>query len=323
MIGRDMRFLQLAGCLLLCLSCSTTAKKTKSTDDLGDSNFADDDRAGYGGQSTLVMSLGRNSYTSSKVSMTKINSQIDRLSSKQKPNIKDLEKLIHLQAVSRQPFWEIWQNAQKLSRLIQGNRGVSDNVKLDLSMAALRSGKYAIAEYFLGPLASGSRIARVKAGANNAIGVMYLLEGKHQEASIYFKKALGASAGYQPSVLNLGLLQLRFGDFANARRTLNRAPANWFVNSSMIVIERHLGKISQASSLCNRVLTKKANDKMTKVNCAIIELKENKNYKKARKLLQDAAKISGGGGNWENMIYKLLEEIDNKEFNKQLQASVE
>lgn len=311
-------------CLLLCLSCSTTAKKPKQTADFSDDdNFADDDTGSYGSSSTLVMSLGRNSYSSSKISMTKINSQIDRLSSKQRPTIKDLEKLIHLQAVSRQPFWEIWQNAQKLSRLIQGNRGVSDNVKLDLSMAALRSGKYAIAEYFLGPLASSSRIARVKAGANNAIGVMYLLEGKHQEASIYFKKALGASSGYPPSVLNLGLLQLRFGDFANARRTLNRAPANWFVNSSMIIIERHLGKISQASALCNRVLTKKANDKMTKVNCAIIELKENKNYKKARKLLQDAAKISGGGGNWENMIYKLLEEIDNKEFNKQLQASVE
>lgn len=317
-----MMCLRLACCLLLCLSCSTTAKKPKQSDDFSNSDLDDDDLS-YGSRSTLVMSLGRSSYMSAKVSMTKINSQIDRLSSKQKPTIKDLEKLIHLQAVSRQPFWEIWQNAQKLSRLIQGNRGISDNVKLDLSMAALRSGKYAIAEYFLGPLASGSRVARVKAGANNAIGVMYLLEGKHQEASIYFKKALSASAGYPPSVLNLGLLQLRFGDFANARRTLNRTSANWFVNSSMIVIERHLGKISQASALCNRVLAKKANDKMTKVNCAIIELKENKNYKKARKLLQDAAKISGGGGNRENMIYKLLEEIDNKEFNKQLQASVE
>lgn len=286
-----------------------------------DDNFLENDSDSYAAGSTLVSSLGQNKYSSPKISLTKINENIDRLASKQRPTIKDLEHLIALQSLARAPFWEIWTNVQKLSRLIQGNKGISDTVKLDVGIAALKAGRYSIAEYFLGLLVIEAKLARIRASAANAVGLMYILEGNHQEAAIYFRKSLSSFSSYMPAVLNLGFLQLKFGNFAAARRTLGIVPSDWFTNTGMIIIERHLGNISRANSLCSSVLKKKPNHKISKVNCAIIEFKENKNYKRARKLLQEAAKIHGGGEVWENMIYRLLEEIDTKEFNKQLQAT--
>lgn len=294
-----------------------------------DDNVADDLDEGFDSEGTtmpsgptLMLSLGKNSYAQPRLSMQKINEQVDELASKQRPQPADLENLIALQSLARRPFGEVWVNAQKLSRMIKGNKGVSDLVKLNLGLSALRSGKYAVADYFLTPLSTDARSRRIKASANNAIGVMYLLEKNYQEASLAFKRALSATSAYRPAAFNLGMLQLRFGNFAIARRILGDIPPDWFINASMLVIERHLGNVARANGLCKKVLQQKPNHKMSKLNCAIIEFEENKNYKKARKLLQEAAKISGGGEFWENVIYRLLEEIDTQEFSKKLQAAV-
>ena len=318
--------------LIITILLSACATFSKQNEDAGSAeadnfvnesnNFANEDSSRYAAGSTLVLSLGRNKYSSPKVSLTKINENIDRLASKQRLTIKDLEHLIALQSLARKPFWEVWTNAQKLSRLIQGNKGISETARLDIGIAALKAGRYSIAEYFLGPLTTESKFAKIRASAANAIGIMYILERNYQEAAIYFRKSLSSFSSYMPAILNLGFLKLKFGNFASARRTLGIAPSDWFTNTGMIVIERHLGNISRANSLCATVLKRNPNHKMSKVNCAIIEFKENKNYKRARKLLQEAAKIHGGGEARENLIYKLLEEIDTKEFNKQLQATV-
>lgn len=313
--------------LVLTTACAST-RGSVSADTRDDNNIADDFDAGFGSDTTsplgatLVLSLGKNSYAQPRLSSQKINERVDTLASKQRPNATDLENLIALQSLARRPFGEIWVNAQKLSRMIKNNKGVSEPVKLNLGISALRSGKYAVADYFLIPLSTEARSGRIKASANNAIGVMYLLGKNYQEASLAFKRALSASAAYRPAAFNLGMLQLRFGNFALARRTLGELPPDWFINASMLIIERHLGNIARANSLCQKVLQQKPNHKMSKLNCAIIEFEENKNYKKARKLLQEAAKIGGGGEFWENVIYRLLEEIDTQEFSKKLQAAV-
>ena len=314
--------------LLLITACASTSGSKKQVARSDDNIAADADEA-FGNdvgttlaKATLMVSLGKSRYAQPPLSVQEINEGVDVLTSKQRPKRADLENLISLQSLARRPFGEIWGNAQKLSRMIKGNKGISEMMKLTLGVAALRAGKYAIADYFLTPLSTETRMVRIKASANNAIGVMYLLERNYQEASLAFKRALAAVPNYRPAAFNLGLLQLRFGDFAGARRTLGDIPPDWFINASMLIIERHLGNIARANGLCNKVLQQKPNHKMSKVNCAIIEFKENKNYRKARKLLQQAAKISGGGEFWENIIYKLLEEIDTKEFNKKLQASL-
>ena len=315
--------------LVVSTACASTAGSKKSGSLRSDDNIADDLDEGFDGEETstpsgptLMLSLGKNSYAKPRLSMQKINERIDTLTSKQRPNKADLENLIMLQCLARRPFGEIWVHAQKLSRMLKGNKGISNMIKLNLGVAALRSRKYAIADYFLDPLATELRSGRIKASANNAMGVMYLLEQNYQEASLAFKRALSASSAYLPAAFNLSMLQLRFGNFAMARRTLGDIPPDWFINASMLIIERHLGNIARANGLCKKVLQQQPNHKMSKLNCAIIEFEENKNYKKARKLLQEAARISGGGGLWENVIYRLLEEIDTKEFNKKLQAAV-
>ena len=319
------------GFLILLLVLATACASTRgsiSAEVRDDDSIADDLDTGFGSDTgsplgpTLVLSLGKNSYAQPRLSSQKINERVDALASKQRLNPANLENLIALQSLARRPFGEIWANAQKLSRMIKNNKGVSDSVKLNLGISALRSGKYAVADYFLTPLSTEARSGRIKASANNAIGVMYLLGKNYQEASLAFKRALSATTAYRPAAFNLGMLQLRFGNFALARRTLGDLPPDWFINASMLIIERHLGNIARANSLCQKVLQQKPNHKMSKLNCAIIEFEENKNYKKARKLLQEAAKISGGGEFWENVIYRLLEEIDTHEFSKKLQATV-
>ncbi len=311
--------------LVLTAACASTRGDVGVRDD---DSIAEDLDEGFGSEGpasslgpTLMLSLGKNSYARPRLSMQKINERIDTLASKQRPSPADLENLIALQSLARRPFGEIWANAQKLSRMIKNNKGVSDTVKLNLGISALRSGKYAAADYFLDPLTK-ARSGRIKASANNAIGVMYLLGKNYQDASLAFKRALSATAAYRPAAFNLGMLQLRFGNFALARRTLGDLPPDWFINASMLIIERHLGNVTRANSLCKKVLQQKPNHKMSKLNCAIIEFEENKNYKQARKLLQEAAKIGGGGEFWENLIYRLLEEIDTREFSKKLQAAV-
>ena len=316
--------------LLLFNACASTSgsRSSGTSSEVNIDDDMDDDDEGFGSEGalspsgpTLMFSLGKNRYAQPRLSMQKINEQVDALASKPRLSRADLENLIAAQGLARRPFGEIWQNAQKLSRMIKGNKGIADAVKLNLGIAALRARKYAIADYYLTPLSTEARRGRIKASANNAIGIMHLLNKNYQDASLAFKRALSAAAGYRPAAFNLGLLQLRFGDFATARRVLGDLPPDWFINASMLIIERHLGNIARANGLCKKVLQQRPNHKMSKLNCAIIEFKENKNYKKARKLLQDAAKISGGGEFWENMIYKLLEEIDTQEFNKKLQAA--
>ncbi|MDE3269171.1 MAG: hypothetical protein OYH77_02690 [Pseudomonadota bacterium] len=208
-----------------------------------------------------------------------------------------------------------------LAGLLGTGEDIADRTKLDLGIAALHARKFTVARYFLEGLSRTAKSPKVKAGAFNGIGIMQLLGGNYQDSTLSFKKALSLYSGYHPSALNLGMLQAKFGDFANAKRTLSGVPNTWLVESVRLVIERHLGNSSYAASLCNKLLSAKPSHKPTKVNCALLELEENKNFRKARRLLQDAVKIQGGGEQWDDTIYKLLEDIDNAEFNKQLQAN--
>ena len=317
--------------VFLATGCATLFNKSSndsSADNTEDSNDIDYDEDGFGGSSgsrrsgkTQVVSLGKNNYYSPKIPLSAINNEIDELSNKSSKTRNDYIKLISLQGLVRKSFSSMWVNAQKLASITKAKKVLPDETKLDLGVAALRAGKYSVASYFLLSLTTEARSVKVKASAYNAIGSMRLLEKNYQGASLSFKKALSLYPNYQPSILNLGLLQVKFGDFVKARRTLSASTPSWFVNSVMIVIERHLGNVSRAVSLCNNILSSKPNHKISKVNCAILQFEENKNFQKARKLLQDAVKIHGGGDYWEDIIYKLLEDIDNREFNKQLQAN--
>lgn len=306
------------------LGCSTLPKRQDSDNRDNNNNESFDeetfgDSRKYSG-STYTISLGMNKLAHPKLSYTRINGLIDRIESKTKKTANDYEELISLKAVARKPFSNVWADAQKLAAMMKTGKGVSDRAKLDLGIAAIQARKFTVARYFLEDLSRTAKSPKVKAGALSGIGMMHLLGGNYQDSALSFKKSLSLYPSYHPSALNLGILQAKFGDFANAKRSLSGVPSTWLVEAVRVVIERHLGNISYASSLCGKLLASKPNHKATKVNCALLELEENRNFMKARRLLQDAVKIHGGGEKWDDVIYKLLEDIDNKEFNKQLQA---
>ena len=311
--------------LLLVLGCSTLPKKQITSSDSNNNENFEEETFGsssrrYSG-STYTVSLGLNKFSYPRLSFSRINGLIDRIDAKTGKTAADYEELISLKAVARKPFNRIWSDAQKLAAMMKTGRGISDRTKLDLGISAVRARKFTIARYFLEDLTRAAKSPKTKAAALSGIGIMQLLGGNYQDAALSFKKSLSLYPGYHPSALNLGILQAKFGDFSSAKRSLSGVPTTWLVESVRLVIERHLGNTSYASSLCKKLLSAKPNHKATKVNCALLELEENRNFMKARRLLQDAVKIHGGGEQWDDVIYKLLEDIDNKEFNKQLQAN--
>lgn len=312
--------------LLLVLGCSTLPKKQSipSSDNNDNANF-DEEAFGsssrrYAG-STYTVSLGLNKFAYPSLSFARINGLIDRIESKTSKTSADYEELVSLKAVARKPFSRIWSDAQKLAATMKTGKSIPDRTKLDLGISAIRARKFTVARYFLEDLSGSAKSPKIKAASLSGIGIMQLLGGNYQDAALSFKKSLSLYPSYHPSALNLGILQAKFGDFSSAKRSLSGVPNTWLVESIRLVVERHLGNTSYAASLCKKLLASRANHKATKVNCALLELEENRNFMKARRLLQDAVKIHGGGEQWDDVIYKLLEDIDNKEFNKQLQAN--
>ena len=126
-------------------------------------------------------------------------------------------------------------------------------VKLELGLAAAQQTNLALADYFLRPLLKSARNKKIKAGAYNAYGVLYLKMNEMPDAVASFKQALGVSSSYAPALYNLGMITAKFGDFGLSRKYLSSLQRDWYAQIGMVVAERHLMKNSNAESLCNRV----------------------------------------------------------------------
>jgi Flp pilus assembly protein TadD len=188
------------------------------------------------------------------------------------------------------------------------DRDISDQLKLELAIAAIQSKNAGFARLYLNQLVSSTN-PKIKAGALNAQGVMALSLGDVPEAALLFKEALKASSNYPAALFNLGFVNLKFGDFEAAKGYLEPLGDDWYSQSGILVAVRNLGDNSRAEGICSRLLPQHGNNKTILFNCGLFFAQNKGDKAKARELVTKAVKISGGLDQWDDVAYKLLEKL--------------
>lgn len=307
---------------LMLAGCETADKSDGAKDSSGDlSEGGGRDSGGRGDDSGAKASSNRvtvtNSYSNNPLTSQTINSN-KAASLAQKFDGKDertLEGRVSAARLARKGLGEVMGAAKKLAEAEMEKgaaRTISDDVKLELALAALDSKNFALAEYYLQVL-TDSRDAKVRAGAFNAMGVVALRDDRVPEAVLYFRQALKAVGNYRPALLNLGFTALMGGDLKTAKQTLSDMSSDWFVQSALISIERIEGDTGKAGELCDRVLSKESGHKAALFNCGLLEFQNKKNYNKAKELFAKSSKSRGGEPGWDNKANAMLADVSREE----------
>jgi tetratricopeptide (TPR) repeat protein len=309
----------LIGSIVICVAgCETSGSKKKSksgsdgfsSSESRSSSKQDDSAYISSKRITLVQSLTNNPNTSQTISSSKASSQVKRLPSSSKDKT-TLEGRLTAQRISKASFASVLATAKAVARIEMkkgANRHINDAVKLDLALSAIASRKYSMANYYLSELKS-SKIPKIRAAALNTLGVIALNDDRIPEAVGYFKKALKAVGSYKAAKLNLGFTALKGGDSGTAKRALGGYSGDWFVDYGLISVARLTGDKSKASSLCDRVLSKRSSHKAALFNCGLHNAQAKKDYTKAKNLINKASSSRGGESGWATVIANSLREV--------------
>lgn len=189
---------------------------------------------------------------------------------------------------------------------------IPEAVQLELALAALQTGKLAMAEFYLDKLTKSKSVS-IRAASINALGVVAIRMDRIPEAVATFKEALAVDKDYQPALMNIGFLALQGGDAATAKRALGGLQDDWFVDSGLISVDRLEGEASKAEQRCDRILSKYPKHKPTLINCGINAYQGERDFKKARGYLNRALAIVGGSSAWDEKTGKLLGVVDAEE----------
>jgi tetratricopeptide (TPR) repeat protein len=315
--GQSLKVLSLVGLLIL-TSCATSGDKDedniKADSRGGDSKIEDNSSSGGGGVSaernTFTNSWSNNQLTSHTINASKAEQQVEGLplNSKEK---KTLEGRLSAERLAKKSTAAALSSAKRIAEMEMergASRQISDEVKLDLALAAINNKNFAFAEYFLTELFE-SKNARVKAAAYNALGVVALRDNRVPEAVAYFKESLKVISSYKPALLNLGFAALKGGDIDTAKRAFSSMQDDWFVQYGMISVARLEGQDKRADELCDRVLKKEPGHKAALFNCGLHEHQANRDYNKARSLLEKSGKARGGEPGWDEQAFRMITQV--------------
>ena len=320
--------LQLSG------GCATGDKKdsgepARAGDSRGSGRDDDGDAANVSAsRTTLVQSLGNNTFTGRTINRQAADEQTARLEpQKNSRDKRTLEGLLSAQRLAGRPISEVMGTARSLADIEMRRsveREIGDDVKLEIAIGAVQQQKFALAEYFLSRLTT-SREARVRAGAFNLVGVIAIRQERIPEAALAFREALKANSSYRAAQLNLGFLALRGGDFGLAKRMLTEMQDDWYVQSGLIVVERMENDNSRTDALCDRVLDRRAEHKPTLFNCGLHEYQGRRNFDKAKQLLTRMTKARGPAGSerWDERAFRLIGDIDTERAMQQDRKAAE
>jgi len=313
----------LCGLLLLTLDGCAGGKKNSSSEKLDSgsdepaSEPADDAVSISASRKNLVQSFSNNGLTSHTISKSKADQLAAKIESgMQGAKDKDkrsLEGLVSARRLAGKPIDEVLNSAKLIAEIEMRKsveKDISDDLKLEIALAAMQSGKYALADFYLDQLVSKSKDANAKAGALNALGVIAVRQDRIPEAVALFKESIKVNSGFKAAKLNLGFLALGGGDLGLAKRMLNDMQGDWFVESGLLIIARLENDNSKADNLCGKVLSKKPEHKPTLFNCGLHEWQGKHNADKAKDLLTKAVKARGGRAGWDEKAYRLIGNID-------------
>lgn len=311
-------------------NCSGTDKTShvKDVDDSDKGSEKDDDSfeikdtgSRNTNRITLTHSLSNNPLTSLTINVSKAGQLVENMQSGKSKGF--MEEKLSAERLARKGVGPVMGTARRIA-VFEMEKGatntISDAVKLEVALAALAARNYYLAEYLL-PILVESKNPRVKAGANNALGVMALLSDRVPEAVLYFKESLKAVENYKAAMLNLGVTALKGGDLALAKRYLSDMQNDWFVQANMISIARLEGNNSKAGELCSKVLSKEPDHKSVLYNCALFELQNKGSFDKARSYAEKATRAKHGETGWDDKLFNLSNLIDMEEAEKKRKAA--
>ena len=262
---------------------------------------------------TLTNSLANNPLTSQTIIASKAESELARF--RNGKGELALQGVISTERLARKNPGEVLASAKKLAELQMekgASRTISPEVKLEIALSALQAKNFALAELFLQDLTE-SKVAHVKAGAYNAMGVVALRDDRIPEAVLYFREALKAVPAYKPSLLNLGFAALKGGEIGMAKQILGKIENDWFVSYGMVSIQRLEGDVGGALENCDRVLKKQPEHAAALFNCGLVEYQNKHNLGKAKEYLTKAGRAKVTSEGWNEKAFLLISQIDAEE----------
>ncbi len=265
---------------------------------------------------TVPLSNSNNSLTPGSVNRARAEEAAQKLEAAAKNDGgRDRANLIGLMAAQRMAGMglnQVMATARKLMEVelkANINRDLPEIAKLEIVLTSIRTNRLAMAEHYLGDLLK-SKNAKVRAAALTAQGMIAQSDGRTPEAISAWQEALKVVPEYPPAALNVGFAALRAGDVKTAKQTLGGLQENWFAVSGLIIAERLSGENAKAGQLCDRLLGQRPRYKPALYNCALLEFQANKNYDKAKSLLDRFQRAPGSKGEFEEKAYRLMSRID-------------
>ena len=306
-----------AGLLSLHLSCSTSDKNQADDRQIGDGRDREDrgsrrDAVSVSSRrATLITSLSNNKLTPHTVSRARADREVGKLSSANPKDVATLEGRLSAERLAGKSLGQVMGTARKIASLKLGknpNGEISENVKLEIALTAVKDRKFSLAEYYLQDL-TNSKNARIRAGSYNGLGVVALKDERVPEAVAYFRQSLKALGSYEPALLNLGLVALGGGDLQTAKRSFSNMQDDLVVQTALVSIERLSGNANRIDSLCERILKKDPSHKSTLFNCGLHEYQAKANFDRAKQLLNEAARAPGGEAGWDRHIGQMIAKV--------------
>ena len=299
-------------------SCGTDSA-IRGGKDGGLGGLAEEDPGSLADMKNYTHSLSNNKLTSRLANLGKARAIAKRLSAAPKENssdsIKNLKSLIAVERIGGADVSRLTKHLQRLADLtykktknVSGIK-VSEAARLEVGIAALEKKDYSLAFFYFDELLA-SKNKRIIAGAYNGLGLLAMFEGRIPEAVENWQMALKSVSDYESALLNLGFMSLKFGHVESAKRFLTQLSDDWFAKSGLIVANRLMGSLGEASKLCNELVAKHPNHKPILFNCGVHEWQSNQNIPKAKKLISNALRQNGGPSEWDAQGEKVLGAIN-------------
>lgn len=154
-------------------------------------------------------------------------------------------------------------------------------------------------------------------GTYNNMGVTYLIQANEPAAIEKFKTAIKIDPDNYEANMNLGFVALNSGDYNLANDCFTKAvasdPASTDARLGLAVAKRGLKEFDESSKLYDEIIAADPDLNVAYFNAATLHKKYTKNFKKAKKYLQDFVDANEGKIGPNHEVFNLIGEIDKLE----------
>lgn len=330
-----MRFIIYFLFLLYIISCATAKKETvqkqqesqnednqentQEQNDFSEKSVNINDKSISGNLINFTYSVSNNKSTSMTISQNsgqEINAILDNKLSDEKKLPKDKKKLVDfymksiaIMSATNREFDSVFALAKNVLEK-NPNKNQQEQIKINLAVSAYKNLNFSLSKYLAEKLFLTSKDRSIKAAAANLLGIIEIKKKEYQAGISYFKLALKYDNRYLASLLNLGFLSIKFGDFNGASRYLSSVPKDWFIKSGFVVIDRWSNSPNKIDNYCSSLKGKKSEFKTILYNCALGYYQSLNKIDKASEFFTKAVNISSDDSSLDEKMYLFLDKIE-------------